>query len=310
MEKDKLFNIGVTSKTDKRNKRVNKKLTFEDEKLEKKKVVSFSKKGNLSPHKKQQTTITKNVSFEKKAPLSPKKLKTNNVSKISPEKIKLKLGIVNKLSDLKERFKEIESFKVPPSVSPIKPVTKPKLSNDNFSLEVSLPPSPRKHLFKSPVKDKSGQVIKASPSKLKDNESLQSLPLPTEDLPLPPDYALLSKFFSTLDNLICLKTKSQEFLSLIELKPMLETATKKTFREKRLRQVNCVFPKAYHYEWKKIAKEQILHLKPNINYEEKSMESTDRKLNLKDLMTRKSIFQVRKFGHKDFSLHRVQLRNN
>ena len=73
-----------------------------------------------------------------------------------------------------------------------------------------------------------------------------------------------------------MKFNRREIIRVADIKPAVQNMIRKTFGEHYLRQIRCVFPKAYHYTWDKIldrlgrhtSGDYELQMSPNMNYNE------------------------------------------
>ena len=201
------------------------------------KVVSFEKKGALSPVK-EVTRLSETVSNRSVVNL------TATLNKLDPQDIKAKLGKANNLSDLKERLRKVHKFKVPEHIKRAADV--PKLSEDPISISISVPvTSPKKTLPGSPAKAQTSHQLSlppASPQKKlsKSVGALRSLSSKSDELPLPYSYKLLLDVFRTMDGIIGMKYNRQEIVRVDDLRKGVQNATKKDFKDCYLRQIRCV----------------------------------------------------------------------
>ena len=240
--------------------------------------VKFVKSGNLSPTKKDAV-----ASFERKGLLSPKKAdsivppsvstpeksrdsrsvtaKTSEaekvekvagkLAKLTPAEIKSRIGQVNKLSDLKAQLKNLQKDKNIVKSVENKPNHKRALFNDlrpttePIRLEVEVPKQSR-----TPVK---ASPIKASPRKqIPAHIKYADLTQPDRYLPLPSKYKFLTEVFRNVDQIVSMKFNRKEIIRVTDIKPAVQNIMRKNFTNHYLRQIRCVFPKAYHYIWEKI----------------------------------------------------------
>ena len=221
------------------------------------KVVTFEKKGALSPVKKgthnQPTALPEKSAHSavEEVTRSSETVRNKSVrnlnatlNKLDPQEIKAKLGKANNLADLKARLRQVHKFKVPEHVRRSADV--PKLSADPISISISVPvTSPKKALPGSPAKAQASHQLSlppASPQKKlsKSIGALRSLSSKSDELPLPYRYKLLLDVFRTLDGIIGMKYNRQEIARVEDVKKGVQNATKKDFKDGYLRQIRCV----------------------------------------------------------------------
>ena len=181
----------------------------------------------------------------------------------------------------------------------------PKLSKEEVTLEVEaskpiLPPSP----VSSPVK--SG--IKASPRKIPQYIKHADLQTPDLYMPLPRKYRFLAEVFRSVDDIVGMKYNRREIIRVTDIKPAVQNILRKAFGDNYLRQIRCVFPKAYIYAWEKIldrmgrhsSGDYELQMIPDMKYNKSSpictSEDTSNKGNCK-LGPKEKVERVKIFNH-------------
>ena len=120
-----------------------------------------------------------------------------------------------------------------------------------------------------------------------------------------------------------MKFNRREIIRVADIKPAVQNMIRKTFGEHYLRQIRCVFPKAYHYTWDKIldrlgrhtSGDYELQMSPNMNYNEPDDTSSSNnervkgniqsKMSPRDQIEREklvkhSLLQITKDYHQDF----------
>jgi len=279
-----LFTVGTTS-TSKAKRKLNMDRaddeTAEVTKDRGQKNVIFEQKGPLSPSKK-----AKQTEEAAGAPAPARKhsaASLNNVmdklNRMDSKEVKAKLKTVNKLSDLQAQFKSLK--KDPNLAKSSTPQTaKRALFQEDKKVDVKpeikapLPPlmSPKK------VATSAAPMVKTvlSPGKASPRKAIpafvryQELAQPDQFLPLPNRYKALTEVFRSVDVIVSMKFNRKEIIRVPDLKPAVQNITRKTFSDFYLRQIRCVFPKAYKYVWEKIndrlgrhTGDFVLHMSPD-----------------------------------------------
>ena len=244
------------------------------------------------------------------------------IEKYTPAEIKAKLGQVKKLSDLKARIQELNKDKNFANTGENKHrrqlFSPPKLSKEEVTLEVEtqkpvLPASP----VTSPVKC----AIKASPRKIPQYIKHADLRAPDVYMPLPRKYKFLADVFRSVDDVVGMKYNRREIIRVSDIKPAVQNILRTTFGDHYLRQIRCVFPKAYIYAWEKVLDRMGRHssgnyelqMTPDMDYNKSSpicisedaVNKSSFKLGPKEKVERVKIFnhyllQIAKDYHEEF----------
>jgi len=247
------------------------------------------KKAPLSPQKtlefKAPVAAEGKTAFEDKVAASSSKV-MDALNKMPAKEVKAKIKTVNKLADLQAQLRELKKDK--------NLTAKRALFQDGGSTSSSaakkeptakaaslIPPaSPQKLLEDHAPKAAAAATAISSPSKTGPKASprkaipafvrYQELAQPDKYLPLPNRYKSLSEIFRNLDIIVSMKFNRQEMIRVPDLKPAMQNITRKTFSEFYLRQIRCVFPKAYKYIWEKVKDrlgrhtgDFVLHMSPD-----------------------------------------------
>ena len=314
-------------------------------------VVPFQKKGPLSPVKKDKIAEPGNKTASQLDVEKPHAV----LDQLTPQQIKARIGQVRKLSDLKARIQDLNKNKNFANTGQNKHrralFSPPKLSKDSvvtFEVEVQKEQLSTVSPISSPIKSLGA---KASPRKpTYDGSALLS----TKDMPLPTSFKFLSEVFryvftsiifiyqhsilkygsvmvsihktllpfysSAVDTIVGMKYNRREIIRVTEIKPAVQVIIRKTFLNKYLRQIRCVFPKAYNYTWEKILNrlgchtsgEYELQMQPNLSYKETTTTeqsviggNSRLKLTPRDSVERlkifkNSLFQIVKEYHEEF----------
>ena len=241
----------------------------------------------------------------------------DKLEKCTPAEVKAKIGQVKKLSDLKARIQALNKDKNFSNTGENKHrrqlFSPSKLSKEDVTLEVdTLKSKPISSPTSSPVK--SG--IKASPRKIPQYLKQDELRSPDRYLPLPRKYKFLAEVFRSVDDVVGMKYNRKEVIRVADLKPSVQNIIRKTFDNNYLRQIRCVFPKAYIYTWEKILDrlgrhstgDYELQMTPDMNYNsiaENNVNCKTNKLGPREKVERLKLFnhsllQIAKDYHHDF----------
>lgn len=245
----------------------------------------------------------------------------DRLEKCTPAEVKAKIGQVKKLSDLKARLQALNTDKNFATTGENKHrrqlFSPPQLSKEDVTLEIeTLKPKPIVSPITSPVKSD----IKASPRKIPQYIKHADLLIPDGYMPLPRKYKFLAEIFRSVDDVVGMKFNRHEIVRVSALKSAVQNIIRKTFHNDYLRQIRCVFPKAYIYTWEKIldrlgrhsSGDYELQMLPDMTYNESSTSASEntgnkgcRKLGPKEKVERVRLFnhsllQIAKDYHQDF----------
>ena len=217
------------------------------------------------------------------------------LNKLTPQKIKANLGNVKNVSDLKERLRQLNKFKVPENNK--KTVGIPKLSEGPISLSISVT-SPRKTFPASPAKKRQPSLPPASPQKKVSHSIGDLLAAPnstSKELPLPHHYKVCLDNFGRMDELVRIKYNRSQVCHVEDLRKDVQIATRRDFKDSHLRQIRCVFPTAFVYKWERgrgRSGQQLayeLNVTPNMSYK-KDMDEGKARPTAEELATTPSSF--------------------
>ena len=266
------------------------------------------------------SSISRKLKFDETSS-SSSSLSSPSKLKLTPSEIRSKLGKVGKLSELQSRLKAISSpVKNPPppsSENDQEEKKKQEIANRRkvpayrrfADLVAEKPELSRKEVQlnvpKSPLKCPASPLKLASPRKnLPCHERFHDLAQPQETkyLPIPTTYRLLSKMFSSLDQVISMKFNRGEAIRVMDLKQPVQNVVRTEFKDLFLEQIRCVFPAAYKLSWEKkkgkfghYKEEYELHIQPNLEYKKDAGGRNDaptkrNNLDAVALVERKNIF--------------------
>jgi len=244
--------------------------------------VSFQQKGLLSPSKKAKPSPAKRKD-EEVAPKQATKPATSLMDKLNQmdsKEVKAKIKTVNKLADLQAQLKSLKNdtnVKKAASQNNIKRA----LFQDDQKKAVKEEPkvplmSPKKMPREAMAAASTLPKPVMSPGKASPRKSIpafvryQELAQPDKFLPLPNRYKALTEIFRSVDVIVSMKFNRKEMIRVPDLKPAVQNITRKNFSEFYLRQIRCVFPKAYRYIWEKMndrlgrhTGDYVLHMAPD-----------------------------------------------